>query len=80
MVQTASMGNPMNNHRGDTGAGSAEVPGSATWLRELKTDLIEMIRSTELNDDEELCLKSQELIAGWVEVYFENKIFDEGIE
>ena len=53
---------------------------SATALRNLKTEVIEVVRSTERDDDQELCLKSQELIVGWLEIFFENKIFDEGLE
>ena len=59
---------------------SSAVPCSAEYLRGLKEEVIEMIRSTELDDGDELDLHSQELIVGWVDVFFENKIFDDHLE
>jgi len=73
-------GKLMEGHEAQTPKASSAVTGSAAYLRDLKEEIIEMIRSTELDDDDELGLHSQELIVGWVDVFFENKIFDDHLE
>lgn len=50
---------------------------SVKALRVLKADLKEFIETRELDDDEELCKETEQLILRWVEIFFENKIFDD---
>lgn len=60
--------------------GPCEASGSAEYLRNLKTKLIEGLKATELDDGQELCPESERLILGWIDVWFENKIYDDGLE
>ena len=54
----------------------AAIPFPVTLIRELKEELQSYIRQSELYDDDELCLESQNLILGWIEKFFEDKVYD----
>lgn len=64
----------------DKTRGSPETPGSASYLRKLKSNLIEDLRVKELDDSDELCLECENLILGWIGIWFEDKIYDEGLD
>ena len=50
--------------------------GFFSLLRELKEELKGHISEHELDDGDELDEQTEELILGWIENFFENKIYD----
>jgi hypothetical protein len=54
----------------------AAMAGSAALLREMKDELRAHISEHELDDGDELDTETEDLILGWIENFFENKIYD----
>ena len=54
----------------------AAMAGSISLLREMKAELRAHISEHELDDGEELDTETEDLILGWIENFFENKIYD----
>lgn len=45
-------------------------------LNNIKKALVDYISTRELDDGDELCLESQEMILKWIEVYFDDVVFE----
>jgi len=54
----------------------AAMTGSAALLREMKDELRGHISEHELDDGDELDTETEDLILGWIDNFFENKIHD----